>query len=540
MKKMKVVLCVLLAVALVPGLLSGCGSPVQNETDSVFRVGGITVDTLSPLTAYVSGSLELFNLIYDPLVRFDENWEPTPCLAESWEVDDTGLVWTFHLVKNAKWHDGEPVTSADVKFTYNLMIDNEVGYSYSSYLDGYTDISCPDDYTVVITTSAPKADMLRNPTPILPEHIWSKIPTDQLALEPNDHPIGSGPFKFDSKDDANTNWKLVRNDDYFGPKPNLDAIVFIYYSSSDAMTQAIKLGEIDGFFASEAAQMPALQSDPNIFAIGAKLPGFSQIGINVAPDGTGNPLLRDKNIRYAMEYALDRQKIVDMVYYGEALPGSTIMSAVGGWQYDVPASDYRSYDIAKANAILDAAGYTKRNAEGTRLAPDGSPLEFNMIYSADVAERGKIASFLKSGCDQIGIKINNSSIDKDAIADAIANYSYDMFIWGWFEDVVPTPMLSILSEEELGASNETGWTDPRYEELYKEQQNELDQTARLAMIQEMQKIAYDGCQYIVVAYDDDIQAIRKDKWTGYIQIPKDGGIFTNNTYINYLNIKPVQ
>lgn len=536
MKRMKKLLCILLAVSFV--FLWGCGSPTQNEDETIFRVGGITVDTLSPLTTYVAGSIELISLIYDPLVRFDEHLDPVPCLAESWEVSDDELEWTFHLVHDAKWHDGEPVTSADVKFTYDLMLNNDVGYSYSAYLYGITDISCPDDYTVVMTTESPKANMLNNSTPILPMHIWSEIPEDELEVYTNDHPIGSGPFKFDSKDSANTNWKLVRNDDYFGQKPIIDSIVFIYIASADSMTQSLKLGEIDGFFQSEAAQLAALKADPNIQAISANLPGFTQIGINVAEDGTGNPLLKDINIRHAMEYALDRKKIVDMVFYGEATIGSTILSDVGGWGYDVPASDFRDYDIDKANEILDAAGYTKRNAEGTRLAPDGSPLEFNMIYSADVTQRGQIAMFLKSGCDEIGIKINNTVMDKDAIADAIADYSYDMFIWGWYEDIDPTPMLCIFTEDELNSYNETGWTDPRYEELYYAQQEEFDPSARLEMIQEMQKLAYDACPFIVVARDSEIQAIRQDKWTGYKQIPEGGAFFLNNTILNYLTLQP--
>jgi len=537
MKKVKMALCVLIALSVT--FLWGCGSPAQSEGETTLRVGGITVDTLSPLTMYVAGSMEIALLVYDPLVRLDENLNPVPCLAESWDVSDDNLTWTFHLVHNAKWHDGEPVTSADVKFTYDLMIDKNVGYLFSSLLGGIEDISCPDDYTVVMKTSAPKADMLRSLTPILPEHIWSSIPDDQLELYTNDNPIGSGPFKFDSKDAANTNWKLVRNDDYFGPKPNIDSVVFIYYANPDSMTQAIKLGEIDALFGSKDAQLAPLQSDTNVDAIGAKLPAFTEIGINVFPDGSGNPLLRDINIRYAMEYALDRQKIADMVFYGNALPASTIMSPAGLWHYEVPAADYRSYNIDKANQILDAAGYTKRNSEGTRLAPDGKPLEFNMIYSADVPERGKIASFLQSGCAEIGIKIDNSVMDSDAIADAIANYSYDMYIWHWYEDADPTSLLSIFTKDELGNCNETGWTDDRYEALYSQQQQQIDTAQRLATIQEMQKIAYDACQFIVVVYDDDIQAIRKDKWTGYQQVPAGGAFFINNTIVNYMNIKPI-
>jgi peptide/nickel transport system substrate-binding protein len=372
-------------------------------------------------------------------------------------------------------------------------------------------------------------------------HIWSEIPEDELEVTYDENLIGSGPFKFESASRATDNWRLTRYEDYHGDKPYLDAIVFVYYSNIDTMTQALKLGEIDGFFQSNASQLATLRADPNIDAVSAKLPGFSHIGLNIYEEGTGNPLLQDINIRYALEHALDREKIVDMVFFGCAEIGSSLLSEAGGWHYPVPEEDYRSYDLAKANALLDAAGYTERNAAGTRLDADGNPLEFNIIYSSDEPTRQKMASFLAEGCNEIGIKINGSILDSNAIADAIAEYSYDMFIWGWYEEVDPTPMLNIYTIDEIFYNNETGFMSEAYDELFWAQEEILDDDERLLVVQEMQAMAYAECPNIIIVYDEEIQAIRKDRWKDYVKVRPDiGPWFMNNTFLTYMNIKPVE
>ena len=176
--------------------LAGCGGGAQtSESVNTFRIGTpVSIDTLNPLASYMQVGFEVFLLVYDPLVRYDENFEPTGCLAESWETSEDGLTWTFHLKDGVKWHDGEPFTSEDVKFTYDTMMESGLGYMYSTYLAGIDSVECPDANTVVIKTDEPKANMLMNTTPILPKHIWSEIKPEELETYANEKPIGTGPF----------------------------------------------------------------------------------------------------------------------------------------------------------------------------------------------------------------------------------------------------------------------------------------------------------------------------------------------------------
>ncbi|MBN2875569.1 MAG: hypothetical protein JXM71_10785, partial [Spirochaetales bacterium] len=130
------------------------------------------LDSLSPFLAYERAATELFLLVYDSLTSFDADLQPMPDLAESWSVSADNLSWTFKLRAGVKWSDGVPFTSKDVKFTYETTAASELGLYYG-FLSGIESIETPDDLTVILRTSEPKANILQNPTPILPEHIWA-------------------------------------------------------------------------------------------------------------------------------------------------------------------------------------------------------------------------------------------------------------------------------------------------------------------------------------------------------------------------------
>ncbi|NLT47123.1 MAG: ABC transporter substrate-binding protein [Clostridiales bacterium] len=539
--KTLVVALLVAALCMIPmGCGGGEGDPGTTDGVSTFRLGSSTAfDTMNPLSSYMQVTYEFFMLIYDPLVSYDENYDPVPCLAKDWSVSDDELVWTFNLQEDAVWHDGEPFTSEDVKFTYELMLDTGLGYMYSSYLEGITDIQCPDDNTVVITTEAPKANMLMNTTPILPEHIISAIPAEELEVWANENPVGTGPYKYDSKGDNFV--KIVKNQDYFGELPFVDEYVFVDYENLDAMAQSLMLGEIDGATNLNPAQLTQLQNDENIDVISGQELGFMQVGINCWTDSAsgGNPLLLDKNIRQAIDLAINKQKIVDMAYSGQGTVGTTLINPGDFYHYEPTGGELRAYDPDAANALLEAAGYTDKDGDGVRETADGTPLEFEFITIADNVEEVKSGQMIASDCAAAGIKINNVTMDSGALYDRIIEGSYDMFIWGWGADVDPTVILGVLTTDQIGGNNEPFFSNERYDELYIAQQNEMDESKRQEMVFEMQQIVYDESPYIILIYANNIQAIRSDRWTGFEQIPDGGTYFFNITNLNYKNIKPV-
>lgn len=495
-------------------------------------------DTMNPLSSYMQVTYEFFMIIYDTLVKYDENFEPVPDLAKEWSVSDDNLTWTFKLQENVKWHDGQPFSCEDVKFTFDLMLETGLGYMYSSYLTGMTDIQCPDANTLVITTDAPKANMLMNTTPILPKHIFSTIAAEELETWPNETPIGTGPYKYDSKGPNFV--KVVKNTDYFGALPTVDEFIFVDYENADSMAQALMLGEIDGASNLNTAQFKQLLDDPNVDAISGTERGFMQVGVNCWTDETsgGNPLLLDKKIRQAIELGMNKQKIVDMAYNGQGAVGTTLINPGDFFHYEPTAEEMRSYDPEKAMALLEEAGYTDANGDGVRENAAGDALEFDLITIADNLEEVKSGQMIASDLAAVGIKINNVTMDSGALYDEIIAGSYDMFIWGWGADVDPTVIIGLLITEQIGGNNEPFFSNARYDELFIAQQTELDEQKRQEMVFEMQQIVYDEAPYIILIYSNNIQGIRSDRWTGYRQIPEGGTYFFNLTTYNYFNLKP--
>jgi peptide/nickel transport system substrate-binding protein len=520
---------------------AGCGSGKQAPAPTkTFTLGSSTAfDTLNPLSSNMQVTYEFFLLVYDSLVTYDENLNPVPDLAKSWTVSDDNLTWTFKLQEGVKWHDGVAFTSKDVKYTYDLMIKTGLGYMYNTYLTGITDIQCPDDTTVVIKLDAPKANMLMNTTPILPEHIFSKIAEADLETWPNSTPVGTGPYKFDS---TGTNFvKIVKNKDYFGKQPNIDEFTFVNYDNADSLAQALMLGEIDAASNLNPAQLKQLQADKNVAVISGEARGFTQIGINVWEDAAsgGNPLLKDKNIRQAIELALNKQKIVDMAYNGQGTIGTTLINPGDYYHYEPVAAEMRSYNVEKAKALLASAGYKDTNGDGVLESPDGKPLEFHFISIADKLSEVKAGQMIATDCAAVGIKIDTETMDSGALQDKINAGNYDMFIWGWGADIDPTAILGIITTDQIGANNEPHWSNTQYDKLFVAQQGEMDQAKRKSLVQQMQQIEYDDAPYLILVYDNNIQAIRSDRWMGFKQIPANGLYFFNMTNYNYINMKPV-
>lgn len=412
---------------------------------------------------------------------------------------------------------------------------------YATYNEGISDISCPDDYTVVMTTAEPKANMLMNTSPIVPKHIWEGL-EDPYNYE-NSEPIGTGPFKYDSRGEGFI--KLSRNEAYFNELAgDIENVVFVLYENSDTAAQALMLGEIDGTSGLASSQIQQLQDAEGVELVLADIPGFSYVAINIWPDSEGvpaNPLLKDKAIRYALEHCTDKEKIVSMIYGDAGDVGTTIINPGDKFHYEPTAEELRLYDPEKAAGILEAAGYKDTDGDGIREASDGTKLSFELISIADNTQEVKTAQMIAAGCAEAGIEIVLTTMDSGALTDLIYAGDYDLYIWGWGADVDPTVITKIFITDEWWNLNETGFSDARYDELFYAQMNEMDEAARIEMIREMQKIAYENAHYNVFIYDNYIQAIRSDKWEGYQQVPQgSGGLFLNMTAYNFMNMTAIK
>jgi peptide/nickel transport system substrate-binding protein len=542
LSKAKLVSLLLVTLLLFGLVLTGCGGEEAQDERNVLRIGYMReIESLNPMVIWSVQAYELMNLNYNYLMSWDEDLNVVPELATGWDVDDSGMFWTFYLVENATWHDGEPFTAEDVKFTFEYIRDNELGYFYD-YVAAMEEIEVVDEYTVTIKTDEPIAWMPQILVPIFPQHIWSEIdPADAEGEFTNETPIGTGPFQvIDHRKGEYT--RLAVNENYFKGRPALDEVIIIIYANTDMMVEALKQGELDVIADVPGAQFKALQdaNEPDIVTLDADSPSFTELSFNVweDEDSLGNPILLDREVRIAIEYAIDRQEIIDVALMGFGEVGSTLVPPLFEfWHLDL-GSDFRAYNQQRSVEILEAAGYTL-GADGVRVSPDGEPLAFTLLIRTESPDNQKMASMIKDMLAEVGIEITVSVIDEGTLTDRIYDGDFDMFIWGWFVDVDPSSILKIATTDEIMSWSDCFYSNPAYDELHLIQQRTLDKDERQALIHEMQRIFYNDSPYIMLSYDPELMAYRTDKYEGWVRNPRTGPVLFTNVIDTYEQLRPI-
>lgn len=544
------------ALACGVGLAYGADSASPAATATVLHVGWTAEpDNLNPMIGYETSALEMFHLNYDYLVGFKaSDLQPTPELATSWEHSPDGKVWTFKLREGVKWQDGEPFTADDVVFTFRTIIEDEVS-NYVGYTEFIETVEAIDSSTVEFTCSKPKTNMLGMPIPILPEHIWSKLTAAQItATYANEPPmIGTGPFQV-------VEWKrgeyvrAVANKEYWRGAPEADEVVWSLYKNQDTMAADLKSGAIQVAWDIPQAQFDPLDSDANLAAIGGVLNGFNHMGFNCysGKASLGAPVLKDAGFRRALNWAIDKQKVVDIGYFGHAQPATTIIRA----DYYKPPVDYHwqpaedemyAFDPARAGAELDAAGYKDTDGDGVREDRAGKPIELRLFARSQSATDQRVGKLITGWFEAIGLTIDYQVIDEGALMDKIYNFKgdtfapdYDMFLWYWYSDPDPNFILSVLTAGQVGSWSDTQWSDPEYDELYTQQQTTLDPEARKQLVWKMQQIVYDQTPYITLTYPEWLEAFDDGTWGGWVKSPSGDGpvIYTQYNIDSYLFAAP--
>lgn len=507
-------------------LLSACGGGGQA---AVVRIGWAgSPDTLNPGMAILTEAYTVFELVYDAMYDLNLDGSFTLSLAESVDVSDDGLVYTYKIRDGIKWHDGEDLTAEDIAYTYNLYKDTPEYPYLNGYYTPYFEsiVTNGNEVVLTLTEAIPNIESQLVFLYVLPKHIWEN--ENKLEFE-NTAMIGSGPFKM-AEYVQNEFVRLTANKEYFSTPPKVDEVVFQTFENQDALVQAIKTGQLDMVTEMPNTAAETLKAEDNVeVVVGAPLaPGVTDIIFNqVDPENcptdagglcTGHPALRDRNVRLAMAHATDKQKLIDLILLGLGNPGLTLIpDGLGVW-YNDSIQDYE-FDVAKANQILDDAGYADSNGDGVRELPDGSqPLTFRLNWPSDSINAPRMAELLSEMWAEIGITLELQAVDPDALtAQCCPAFDFDIMIWGWASDPDPSALLYVYTTEAIpSGSSETGYSNPAYDELYAKQQTTLDFDARKDMVWDMQKIVHDDVVYIIPFYDANVQAYRTDRFTGWI------------------------
>jgi peptide/nickel transport system substrate-binding protein len=407
---------------------------------------------------------------------------------------------------------------------------------------------------VQIICSQPKANMLGLWIPIVPEHIWKSIdPKKANTTFQNDPPIiGSGPYQVVEFKKSNY-VRLTANNMYFRGAAKNDVLIFRTYQSADTMTQDMKSGRLAACWGIPEAQFKPLGTRSGM-ALDAYTPiGFDQLGFNCyqEPTSLGNPVLRDAGFRNALNWAVDKKKIVSIAYGGYAVAGTTIiqpnMYHDPDWHWQPAAAQAYSFDPAKAKAALDAAGYKDANGDGIRDYK-GKPIVLRLWARTESETSQRAGKLLAGWFGDLGLKIKYQVLDEGAILDKEYNTvgaggkpapDFDMVLWGWNPDMDPNFILGAFTTAQIGSWSDCFWSDAEYDGLYKQQGRTIDRTARKQIVDRMQEILYTQSPYIVLAYPESLEAYNVDKWQGWVKSPaKVGSVFYVTEIDQYRSLGP--
>lgn len=506
-------------------LVAACVLPAAAAAQAEKPYGGTFVwgtndnpDTLNTFGTVLSIVMTIEHLVYDTLVQYDQDFNFQPRLAKSWDTDDANLTYTFHLQENARWHDGQPVTAADVKFTIDMVKTFELG-TFASYMAPVQDVQTPDEHTVVMKLAYPSATFfsgLRN-FYIMPRHIWSQFKTKEDIIKfPNEPMVGSGPFKFaEYKKDQYV--RLAANTDYWGGRPYLDELIIRRFQNEEAAVQALLADEAGAIESVPANLLPQLENNPNIKVVTTESFWFVEVILNSLKGSKANPLIFEPAIRQAMAHAVDKDFLVKTVLQGQGVPGLSVISPANKQWFNTGLKDY-TFDLERAKSILEQAGYLDRDGDGIRETPDGKKLEFRFDISNDPSSF-RAAQIISGWWKQIGISTNpqmsedlSGLVYADDDKNGVVDHNFDLLIWSWSGEPDPDFNLMTMTTDQIGSWQDAGYSNPLYDQLYVDQGKAVDPALRRDMVWKMQEFLLGDLPYIVLWSPKRVQAYRADRW----------------------------
>ena len=425
--------------------------------------------------------------IFASPLRFDADWKPQPYLAKSWEVAPDALSVTLHLVEDAVFHDGHPVTSDDVAFSIGLI---KTRHPFTTMLAPVDAVDTPDAHTVVIRLKHPHPALLlaMSPAlmPILPKHVYGDG-QDILTHPANLKPVGSGPFRFVEYSRGQF-IRLEKFDRFFIPgAPALDAVVVRIITDPTVMVLALERGEVH--MAPLLAGVRNIDRAQKAENLAVTAQGYAGIGpLTWLAFNCARKPLDDVRVRQAIAYAVDRNQVTRVLMGGKATPAMTPIVPTSPF-YNKDVQPYAP-DLDRANALLDEAGL-KRGADGTRF-----PLQID--YDPGDPEQGRnIAEFLRPALRKIGIAAEVRAVpDFPTWAERVANFDYDVTVdsvFNWGDPVIGVARTYLSGNIRKGVvwANMQQYRNPRVDELLNGAAAEPDPAKRRAQYAEFQKIVVD-------------------------------------------------
>lgn len=467
--------------------------------------------TLSPAPSSDTGGHGPTSNIYSHLVVMDwgivDGVAVYGDLADSWDVSDDGTTYTFYLNPNARWHDGEPVTSEDVQFTYERIIERE--YTFSSFLRDVETIETPDDLTVVITLDRPNMAFLPMMAQgaqwtgkIYPEHLWA----DQEGFDTGPYvnePIGSGPFRF-VRWDRGSAVVLEANQDYFRGAPQVDTLIFRTIPDANVARAEFEAGQFPYLpfnYAPPLAEAPIFEADPDINVVYTASHFSRDLQLNLNHEALGV-----LEVRQAIAYAMDREAMNRIAFNNSWTPGYYAgVSSQAQWINE--DARFPDHDLAMAEQLLDEAGFP-RGDDGWRFSVS--------VTGPNISDCEAITEILVQQLREVGINAELERFDQSTWFTRIQERNFDISCY--FGRYGPDPDAYREHFSTDGARNFMSYSDAELDELAAEANMLTDPEARGEMYDRIQEIIVRDMPYINVFEEQKMSLVRPG-WTGFAVMP---------------------
>ncbi len=455
----------------------------KTDPDTLVMLIESSPTNLDPRVGVDAQSERIDDLIFDDLLSRGENLDVAPGLAERWEVPDP-LTYIFHLRRGVKFHNGRALTSRDVKWTFDSLIQGKVRSAKAASYRFVDRIDAPDDYTVIFHMKEPDAALLWN----ISDGAIGIVPFNS-GTEMSSHPIGSGPFRFVS---AETDKEVVieRTLDYWGATAKLNRVRFAVVP--DATTRALELrkGSADVAINSLTPDtVLTLERNPTLAVEHAPGTEIQYLGFNLR-----DPILKDARVRQAIAYGLDRRPMIEYLWHGWAQPARSVLPTQS-WAYNgnVPSYDH---DPAKARALLDAAGYPSVN---------GVRFHITMKTSTDENTRLMVA-VMQQQLREVGIALDIRSFESATFLADVIHGAFQLYGLRWVGGNQDPDIFYVFHSSRFppNGANRGHYSKPQVDALIDEGRRDVDPAARKKAYAELQFVLAEQLPYIDLWYLDNV------------------------------------
>lgn len=493
---------------------------------------GTTQDegTLTPYT-YVSGypGWNMLNLVYDTLVFLDLDNNPGPGLATAFKGSDDAKIWSVTVRDGVKWHDGQPFSGEDVKFSFEFAAQ----HTHSRWTGPAKNIERIEvqGATVTFILKQPVPGFAVQPLgdmPIFPKHLWQGV-TDPRAF---DKSIGTGPYRLVERQ-PDQFYRFQANAEFFMGRPPVEELVMPVIKEPSTTFAALRGGELDATVRpvppesiKEFAGQPEFQV--------ASGPGFSSTLLQF---NTERAPFDRRELRQAIDLLIDKQMLVDTLLLG--------LGTVGNPGYLHPAlplhdpSLKASFDPTRARALLDGLGFADTNGDGVREAA-GRPMEYTILAGSSQPLRLRAAELIAAALKEAGIRLTVRPLDPTAVTalvwknfDVTQPRDYDLSIFGWSPPVMIHPDALgrlVHSKPDRGPINIGGYRDPEADRLSDELAETVDPDRRKQIVRQQEAFIAREVPFVTLLYEDGAYAYRPRAYDGWV-FQKGQGTFQKLSFL---------